>query len=99
MGVFFTRAAGGPGPAAGDGGGDGIQPAAAHFSWARFAVAVGLLLAILAACIYAGLQPRVGTPPVNPLDDLYKALLHAFEVLIGAVVGLLTGEAISNRTR
>ncbi len=57
-----------------------------QFVWGRLAVAVGLLVAVFAACIY--------TAQNDKLQDLYKLLLHSFELLLGAVIGLITGEAV-----
>ena len=47
-------------------------------------MAVGLLVAVLAACIYTAQDEK--------LQELYKLLLHPFELLLGAVIGLITGE-------
>jgi hypothetical protein len=58
-----------------------------RFAWGRLAVAVGLLVAVLVACIYTGQNEK--------LQELYKLLLHSFELLLGAVIGLLTGEMVS----
>ncbi|MBI4654421.1 MAG: hypothetical protein HY752_05450 [Nitrospirae bacterium] len=63
------------------------RSARGSFSWGRLAVAIVLLLGILIAAIY--------TAQNDKLVDLYKLLLHSFELILGAVVGLLTGEAIS----
>lgn len=57
------------------------------FSWGRLALAVVLLLGLLFATIYTGQQDK--------LVELYKVQLHAFEVLLGVVVGLLGGEAVN----
>jgi len=61
---------------------------AARLSWGRLAVAVLLLAGILVASIYCAQNDK--------LQDLYRLLLHSFELILGAVVGLLTGEAISH---
>jgi hypothetical protein len=58
------------------------------FSWGRLLVAVLLLAAIFYATVY--------TAQVDKLADLYKLMLHSFELILGAVLGLLTGEAISH---
>jgi hypothetical protein len=64
-----------------------------EFSWARFAAAAGVLFAILVACIISGLNVPAGNPSINPMLELHRALLHTFEVLAGALAGLITGEA------
>ena len=63
------------------------QQAAGKFSWGRLAVAVVLLVCLLFAAIYAGRD--------QGLVELYKILLHSFELILGAVIGLLSGEAMS----
>ncbi len=63
---------------------------AVRFSWGHLAVAILLLVIILFAAIYTGNHQ-------DKLGNLYNVLVHAFELILGAVVGLLTGEAISNQ--
>jgi hypothetical protein len=97
MGVFYVRT----GPSQADLASKAVGPgngSTTTFSWARLAVAVALLFGVLAACMYAGTRPEVGTPPKNPLEPLYTLLLHSFELLLGAVIGLLTGEAVHNQS-
>lgn len=60
---------------------------AGEFSWGRLAVAVLLLLGLFFATIYTSQEPG--------LEDFYKILLHSFELVLGLVIGLLSGEAIS----
>ena len=59
------------------------------FDGRRALFAALLLIGVLVAGLYAGLHPQ--------LEKLYEALIHAFEVLLGAVAGLITGEAAANR--
>jgi hypothetical protein len=63
------------------------RQSAGTFSWGRLAFASAFLLIIFFAAIY--------TAGKDNLQDLYKLLLHSFELMLGAVVGLITGEAIS----
>jgi hypothetical protein len=62
--------------------------AAGKLSWGRLAVAIVLLLGLLFAAIYAARDEALK-------EDLYPLLLHSFELILGAVIGLLTGEAAS----
>jgi hypothetical protein len=60
-----------------------------QFSWGRFFCGVILLVAILVAGIYTA---RDTSPEVK---EWSKVLLHAFELLLGVLIGLVSGEAIS----
>ena len=62
--------------------------APARLSWGRVAAAGILLVVILGAGLYAGTVPA--------LDAWNKALLNAFEVLLGVFVGVVGGEAAAN---
>lgn len=62
-------------------------PKRAQIAWGRVAVAGVVLIVILGAGLYAGTVPA--------LDAWNKALLHAFEVLLGLFVGVVGGEATS----
>ena len=57
-------------------------------SLGRLAIAIVLLLGLLFATIFAARDAAL-------VEDLYPLLLHSFELILGAVIGLLTGEAIS----
>jgi len=57
------------------------------FSWARLIVAVVLLGGVLAAAIL--------TAGNDDLDALNTALVHGFELVLGVVLGLITGETAS----
>ena len=82
MGIFFSAApAGAKAAAAASAAG---RP---QLVWGRVVAAGVVLLVILGAGLYAGTVPA--------LDAWNKALLHAFEVLLGLFVGLLGGEAAS----
>jgi hypothetical protein len=59
-------------------------------AWERVLGAVLLLAAVLVAAIYTGRHQ-------TELKALYDVLVHAFEILFGGVVGLITGEAVSRR--
>ena len=59
----------------------------AQLAWGRVLAAGIVLVVILGAGLYAGTVPA--------LDAWNKALLHAFEVLLGLFVGLVGGEAAS----
>lgn len=54
----------------------------------RLSVALGLLGGLLLAAIYTG--------RVEDLRELHEVLNHSFEILIGGISGLLTGEAIGS---
>lgn len=58
-------------------------------SWQRLGVALALLGGLLLAAIYTGQQGEA-------LKDLHAVLNHSFELLIGGISGLLTGEAIGS---
>ena len=58
-----------------------------RFSWGRLGVAVGLLVLIGGFGIWSTTVPA--------LDAWSKMLLHGFELILGAVAGLLGGEAAS----
>ena len=57
-----------------------------EFAWVRLGVAVAFFVAIFFAAIYTGRD--------DELQDLYRILLQFLEVLLPAIVGLITGEAI-----
>jgi hypothetical protein len=57
--------------------------------WVRLGLAAGLLVALLAGTIITAFYPET--------RDLHPILLHSFELLLGAVVGMVTGEAIGRR--
>lgn len=82
MGIFFKTASAGA-----DEQRTARAPQDARLVWGRVVAAGILLLVILGAGLYAGTVPT--------LDAWNKALLHAFEVLLGLFVGLLGGEAAS----
>jgi hypothetical protein len=67
----------------------GAKPAAeqGHLVWGRVVAAGVVLLVVLGAGLYAGTVPA--------LDAWNKAMLHAFEVLLGLFVGVVGGEAAS----
>jgi hypothetical protein len=62
-------------------------PKQTRLVWGRVIAAGAVLLVILGAGLYAGTVPA--------LDAWNKALLHAFEVLLGLFVGVVGGEAAS----
>ena len=79
----LTSPPGAPPPVAG-GGAPGLLPI-----WTRVILcAVGLGI-ILAAAAVVGHDEK--------LVDLYKTLLRAFDLLLGAFIGLLTGEALTKK--
>lgn len=82
MSIFFTAA-----PAGGKNEVMASAPAPSRLVWGRVAAAGVVLLVILGAGLYAGTVPA--------LDAWNKALLHAFEVLLGLFVGVVGGEAAS----
>jgi hypothetical protein len=53
--------------------------------WGRLAVALVLLLALLGGAI--------GTARGGDYAQVHGVLVHSFELMLGAVVGILTGEA------
>jgi hypothetical protein len=55
--------------------------------WGRLIFAIVLLCLVLAAGIYTAQDEK--------LSEWSKILLHSFELLLGAVIGLITGEAIA----
>lgn len=65
------------------------QQVRGQFSWGRLACAIALLVIIFLAGIYTARDP---TPEVK---EWSKILLHSFELLLGAVIGLITGEALA----
>jgi len=65
------------------------QSARGKFLWHRLIFAVILLVALLIAAIYTAMDPR--------LAELYTVLIHSFELILGAIVGLLTGESITQK--
>jgi formate/nitrite transporter FocA (FNT family) len=81
MGIFFTAAPAGAKELT------PTAPSKARLVWGRVLAAGILLIVILGAGLYAGTVPA--------LDAWNKALLHAFEVLLGLFVGVVGGEAAS----
>jgi hypothetical protein len=82
MGIFFTATPAGKKELTTE------APARqSQLAWGRVVAAGLVLLVILGAGLYAGTVPA--------LDAWNKALLHAFEVLLGLFVGLFGGEASS----
>ena len=61
------------------------QTPKAQFAWARFGIAVAMLALIGGLGIWSATIPS--------LDAWSKMFLHSFEILFGAVAGLLSGEA------
>jgi len=82
VGIFFGAA-----PAGGEPRAAGTAPRQARLLWGRVAAAGALLVVVLGAGLYTGTVPA--------LDAWNKALLHAFEVLLGLFVGVVGGEAAS----
>ena len=82
MGIFFTTM-----PPAAQEIAAGASARQSRLVWGRVVAAGVVLLAILGAGLYAGTVPA--------LDAWNKALLHAFEVLLGLFVGVVGGEAAS----
>jgi hypothetical protein len=58
-------------------------------AWGRLFVSFIITLCIGAAAIFTGLKPE--------LNGLYLVLLHVLELYLGGLLGLITGEAISQR--
>ncbi len=58
------------------------QSGSAALSWSRLLFAAGLLGAMLLAAVFTS-------------DDrpIHTVMLHSFELVLGAVIGILTGEA------
>ena len=65
------------------------QQVSGKFSWGRLACAIGLLVAIFVAGIWTAHDS------VPEVKEWSKILLHSFELLLGAVIGLITGEAVA----
>ena len=82
MGIFFKAT-----PVGAHGDATASAASRPHLVWGRVVAAGVVLLVILGAGLYAGTVPA--------LDAWNKALLHAFEVLLGLFVGLVGGEAAS----
>lgn len=60
---------------------------AGQFSWGRLAAAGALLVILFVGAIYTGHDDK--------LQDLYKVLVHGFELLLGAILGIVTGETVA----
>ena len=58
-----------------------------EFSWGRLAVAFGIILVVFGMAVFAGRDER--------LADLYGVTVHATELGLGGVLGLLIGEVAS----
>jgi len=65
------------------------QSSKGKFLWHRLIFAVILLVALLIAAIYTAQDEK--------LAELYSVLVHSFELILGAIVGLLTGESITGK--
>jgi len=65
-----------------------VKSVKGKFSWVRGLFASSILIIILIAAIHTGSQGE-------SLKELYTILLHSFELLLGAFIGLLTGEALN----
>jgi hypothetical protein len=63
------------------------QVAPAAFAWSRFLGAMAFLAVIFVAGVYTARDPQ--------LQDWSKVLLHAFEICLGGVVGIVIGEKTS----
>jgi len=59
------------------------------FSWGRFIVAVLLLVIVGAGAVYTAIDAKA-----DKMQDMHGVLVHSFELLLGALVGLLTGESV-----
>ncbi|SEO36685.1 hypothetical protein [Mucilaginibacter sp. OK283] len=57
--------------------------------WGRLIFAIVLLLVILFTGLYAGQK--------KPLEEWSKVLIHSFELLLGAFIGIITGESASKK--
>lgn len=58
-----------------------------QFAWGRAFFALFFLGLVFWACIYTARDDK--------LVDIYKATLHFLEIVAGAVVGVITGEAVT----
>ncbi|MFQ5599490.1 MAG: hypothetical protein ACE5G2_02920 [Candidatus Krumholzibacteriia bacterium] len=56
-----------------------------QIAWVRLGLAVAILLGIFVAAVYTGRDPD--------LQGLHEVLLHALELFLGGLVGLIFGEA------
>jgi hypothetical protein len=65
------------------------QSSKGKFLWHRLMFAALLLIALLIAAIYTAQDEK--------LAELYSVLVHSFELILGAIVGLLTGESIAGK--
>jgi len=63
------------------------QQISGEFSWARFSLAIVLLVVILGVGIYSA---------QHNLNEWSKVLVHSFELVLGLVLGLLGGEAAAH---
>lgn len=69
----------------------GGGPPPSKFSWVRLACAIALLVALFVAGIYTA---KDSSPEVKRYAEV---LLHAFEILLGGVIGIVVGEAGARR--
>lgn len=56
-------------------------------AWGRVITAVLITVLLVGGAVYTGQKPE--------LSGLYAVLLHAVELYLGGVLGLITGEALS----
>ena len=54
-------------------------------SWSRLSFAAGLLAALLGAALWTAGSPDYA--------EVHSVMIHSFELVLGAVLGILTGEA------
>ncbi len=64
---------------------EGGPPPPAQFLWGRLIFAVIVLIVLFAGGVYSAYHPELAA-----WKDLF---VHSFELLFGALIGLLTGEA------
>ena len=86
MGVFYiTRPTGDT---------EAGSPTQSQISWLRLAFATLLLAVILGAAIWTA-EPE--NDPAKQYEALHAGLVAGFQVLLGLVVGLVTGETVSQK--